>query len=370
MKSKPNSDIGMNEEDDSYLLRQYPAIADFLIWPELRSAFKTHETKAKALKTGSRRSSFAAIVAIVLSLCTTLVASSELLRPFFTSYPDMKNVFAVLALVLLLAALMLGKGVLFGRKRDRWLAHRITAERIRQFYFQFLLANAGGICTAGVIERDALLAGRDDELERVLRRVDAQNYRQLVRDDGTLDEARLLDIRDTDLGDESSPSIVQLKKFWGEMRFDWQAGYAIGQLDRQASPFPIFGSLADQRASLNALEFAATLGIVALQCAVVVMQFVLPAGAPGLQISILLTSLFAIIVVGLQAYEDGLNITEDHSRNRTYASYTAKLFRDFKEARDSGDGMAQFRVMREMEDLAYFEMQQFLHAQSTARFSL
>lgn len=370
MTAKANSDIGLNESDPAYFKQQYPNIAKFLIWPELCSKFKAHEVKATMLKTNSRRGSFTAIVAIVCSLGITLLTTSELMRPFFVGRDLFQDSLAVVALVLLFVALLLGKGILFGRKRDRWLAHRITAERIRQFYFQYLLSSMEAICEGGILEQNAVIDNREAALDKVLRRVDAANYRQLLREDGALQEARLVDLRDAMLPTDGSKRSEEFKGFWEESRFDWQSGYAIGQLDRKASSFSLFGSLADQKATLASLEFGTTLGIIALQCGIVVMQFFVTPDTGSLQISVLLTSFLAVLIVGLQAYEDGLNLNEDFSRNRTYASYTSKLFRDFKEARDQGDGRAQFRTMRELEDLAYFEMQQFLYTKSTARFSL
>lgn len=81
-------------------------------------------------------------------------------------------------------------------------------------------------------------------------------------------------------------------------------------------------------------------------------------------------SILAILVVGLQAFKDGLGLTNDLSRNRVYASYTAKLLRDFVSAQRIPDRAAQVRIMQEMEDLAYFETREFLYTHSTARFSL
>ena len=64
-----------------------------------------------------------------------------------------------------------------------------------------------------------------------------------------------------------------------------------------------------------------------------------------------------------------MGLSDDLSRNRVYASYTAKLVRDFRVAQEKGDGGGQIRIMQEMEDLAYFETREFLYTHSTARFS-
>lgn len=367
MRSKPNTDIGINADDDAYFRRQYPDISDFVIWPALRDAFTEHEDEAKALKTGSRRNSFLAITLIVLSLTLFLLNNSG----FFTDVTPNAVLITlrVVAVILLILAIFCGKGILFGRKRDQWLTHRVIAERIRQFHFQYLLSHAASICSGGAVQRNAVLRERDRALEKMLRRVDAPDYKQKVRDDGSLEEARLIPLDEADLRDDGSPRARQLKDFWTEMRFEWQSGYATGQLDRKSSSFLLFGSLADQKAALGTLEYTATLGIVVLQVAVAVIQFLTPPDW-ALQLPVLVISLLAVAIVGLKAYEDGVNLSEDVSRNRTYAAYASKLLRDFKDARAKHDGQAEFRAMREMEDVAYFELQQFLHVHSAARFSL
>lgn len=374
MASKPNSDIGLNPGDADYLRSQYPKIADAVIWDELVGAFKSHEDSAKAKKIASRRSSFWAIVSMVSSLSITLVATS----PFFASPLDQVTwaspMLAIVALVLLVTSIALGKGIMYGRQRDDWLFHRLAGERLRQLYFQFILMRMTDICAKGSLGQQGVVRSRNKVLESVLKRITAPVYIQSVKNDGTLEEAALVDrpalSADAEIDIEK---LRELRRFWREFRFDWQVNYATEQAGRRASPFPIFGSLADQEHTVSSLEYVATIGIVALQCVAVFAQmaqfFDMPNNYTAAN-SVLVASVLAVAVVGLQAYRDGMGLTEDLTRNRVYASYAAKLCRDFVVACQDEDLTAQARVMTEMEDLAYFETREFLHNHSNARFSL
>ncbi|ETX13160.1 hypothetical protein OCH239_13075 [Roseivivax halodurans JCM 10272] len=368
--SKPNSDLGLNEGDETYLRNQYPKIADHLIWPELQAEFLDHEVAAKSLKTGSRRRSFLAIALITLSLLATLIATSSPLEVFIAADSALAKGLIATSVILLVVALLLGKGILFGRKRDDWLTHRLISERVRQFYFQFLLAHLEEICSTSVLDRQRVLEGRAKSLERVLRRVRAGAYRQTVRDDTTLNEALMIDIPDSQRGNLDSERYAEIKRFWEELRFNWQAEYSTSTLDRKATPFPLFGSLADQEHTVKTLEFIATLGIVTFQMLAVSSQLLLSSSSDQSQLFVLGSSLLAICVVGLQSYKDGTGLTEDLLRNRAYATYCSKLTRDFKMAELKDDRFAEIHAMREMETLAYFETREFLNTHSRAQFSL
>lgn len=368
--SKPNSDLGVNKNDEQYLRNQFPEIADHLIWPKLKHTFLEHEKKANALKAGSRRRSFLAIVLITLSLSATLISTSEPFRDATTGYPSIGNLLTALAVILLIAALLIGKGILFGRKRDDWLKHRLISERIRHFYFQFLLVHVEEICSPSTVERRRILDLRAQALERALRKLNNTAYRQTVRDDTTLQESPLLEPLEWRGAAVDEERYQQMKRFWEELRFNWQTDYSTSALDRKATALPLFGSLADQEHTVSTLEFVATLGIVFFQLLAVISQLFSGGSDTQTQVLVLITGLLAISVVGLQAYRDGMGLTNDLLRNSAYATYSAKLTQDFKTAELKGDRRAEFHAMSEMETLAYFETREFLNAHSRAQFSL
>jgi hypothetical protein len=369
-ETKANTDLASNEGDQAYLQSQYPRIADILIWPELVDAFRQHEDEARRLKSGSRRNSFWSIGFIVLSLTTTLIGNSAAFAPLVSAHPSSAYFVAGVSFLLFVLALLFGNGILYGRKRDDWLKHRLIAERLRHFYFQTILGNLDATCSGNVLGKRRFIEDRGRALERVLRRLRSPGYRQAVLGDEALQEARLVDFGEVNIKDIDVECFEELEAYWVELRFNWQGEYATQQLARKVSALPLSGSLADKEYSVSKIEFIATAGIIALQSLALTGTFFAGPTSPIVEVSVLGGSVLAILVVGLQAYKDGLGLSEDLSRNRVYASYIAKLVRDFASAQKKTDRAAQVRIMQEMEDLAYFETREFLYTHSTTRFSL
>ncbi|MBL3706139.1 hypothetical protein GI582_26060 [Sulfitobacter sp. BDSS02] len=368
--SKPNSDLAVNEEDEVYLRSQYPNIAEHLVWPELRDAFKAHETSALLLKKSSRHSSFGAIAFVTASLTLTLIATSALFQPTIALVPNLNKTIAAMSVTFLVLALLLGKGVMFGRKRDNWLRHRLAAERIRHLYFQYLLSNFDKVCGTDVISRRSFFEAREKVLNKALKRIEHSSYVQTVRDDQTLRESRLLDFGRIDSVPTHIERYHEFIAFWEEFRLEWQENYTTDRVKRNTSSFPLFGSLADQDYTIGTLEFLFTVGIVILQIIAVGTQLFGSSVGLSTQLSVLAASVLAVFVVGLHAYRDGVGLTADISRNRVYGSYTSKIHFDFQRAVRRQDVGSAFRAMKEMEDLAYFETREFLNAHSQAQFSL
>lgn len=369
MSSKPNSDIGLNPGDEDYLKEQFPKMAEIFIWPELTAAFKNHENEALEKKSSSRCNSFYAIVFMVLSLSMTITAAAPIMTEW-ASRPDwLRPLLASVSLLFLVLSVFLGKGILFGRRRDAWLYHRLAGERLRHLYFQFLLEHMCEACSQGSVSQQNVIGSRKSALASVIKKICAPVYVQIVKGDTNLEEAALLSRKvDCEEAELDPDKLDEFRKFWMEFRFSWQIGYATEQAGRRASPFPIFGSLADQEHTVSSLEFIATVGIIALQCLAVAAQ--LFSTGSTVENAVFLASILAVAVVGLQAYRDGMGLTEDLTRNRVYASYSAKLLRDYKKALQTESVATEMRIMSEMEDLAYFETREFLHTHSNARFSL
>ena len=365
---KPNSDIGLNEGDAVYLSRHFPLISKSLIWPELVEAFKHQEDMAKQRKISSRRSILVSICAFVASLLVTTTWNSPIVPPH--TREEGNAVVTFLAIVLLVIAIGLGKGLFRWRSRDEWLTHRIFAERLRQVYFQLLIARIDVICRYGTIAEDEFVRTRGMMLETALRRFSQMSYRQSIADDTTLEESRVFDYDDSDLDALDEKKLEEFFRFWKEMRFSWQIDYATAQVRRSTSEFQFGGSLADQAHTVAKLESMVTILILTLLPISLTFQLVGGEESTLVQWAVLWSSLLAIIVVGLKAYRDGVCLKEDNSRNRVYASYSEKLLRNFKRYEDRQDRRSQLRVMQEMEDLAYFEMREFLNSHSERRFSI
>lgn len=375
--AKANSDIGINPGDADYLEAQYPRISEVLIWPELVEHFRKHERVAVAKKNSSRWNIVIAIVFMVASLGVTLFSASQISEVWLTPNGQIENALPIISATLLGLSLILGKGILFGGKRDDWLRHRIAAERLRHLYFQYLISNLQGVCSRGRVGIRETIEGRDNELSRVMNKVSDPVYIQSLRVDNSLEEACLLATPSAtsiqiDLSDKKidPKKLAEFRRFYQEFRFEWQKRYTAEQMVRKTTPLPLTGSLADQEHSISNVEFAATVLIVVFQIVAVCSNFLFSDSDKLVSVSTLVASILAVCVVGAQAFRDGKGLTEDLSRNRVYDSYITKLLKDYLIAVADNNHWLELRIINEMEHLAYFETREFLLTHSSAKFSI
>ncbi len=375
MNKKYNFDLLCNEGDEAYLRSQYPKIADRIIWPKLRDAFIEHEKKANSMKRASRSSNFTGIFLIVLSLLLTLVGTSELTRTYLQANPSVSVSLAIIATVLLVIGLVLGKGVVLSKNRDQWLAERQRAERLRQFHFQLIIAHADLVCTCEEQAGKSWDEVRERELERVRRVLSGNTYTQQVKNDHGLNETFLVDIRRIyNVKDVQSLDFEKLRQFtnyYCEFRIDWQEDYVNLQFEESAAAIPVSGSLAEREKLSSIVEHIATLGIVLFQIGAVLSQLFGNQLSPTTDAFVLGSSILAIIIVGLHAFRDGTSVTEDLLRYRHYSSNLQYAHSAFEEAADrDNDTTGILAAAKRIEEASYFEMREFLIAHSKSNLSL
>ncbi|MDF2232417.1 hypothetical protein P2H44_07620 [Albimonas sp. CAU 1670] len=374
MDKRYNFDLLCNEGDEAYLRSQYPDIADRVIWPELRSTFVEHEEKAKRMKRASRSSSFIGIALIVLSLLVTLVGTSELTKVFVQESRLISNAVASLAAALLVSGLLFGRGVVLSRKRDEWLTERQQAERLRQFHFQFMISHVDLLCARAVQTKVSWDKIREKELERVRRTLSGNTYTKQVKDDQDLSETFIADMNRLrnvkDFQSVDSNKFQQFKLYYREFRMDWQEDYVDIQFEERASPISATGSLFEREKFANAVEHAATLGIVLFQFGAVLCQILDDPHSPITQALVLGSSVLAITIVGLHAFRDGTSVTDDLVRYRHYSSKLKHARRAFDEADREHDESGVLAAAMRIEEAAYFEMREFLIAHSKPKLSL
>lgn len=369
-----NFDLLCNEGDEAYLRHQYPDIADRIVWPALRAAFEEHEERSKATKRVSRRSCFIGILLVVLSLIVTLVGTAELSRDYLQANAQLSGSLAVAAAALLVSGLLLGRGVLFSRKRDEWLSERQQAERLRQFYFQLMVAHADLICTGGERTAEAWREVRDKELGRVRKMFSGNTYTEQVKKDERLEEMFLVDAnRITKIGKRQSLNrelFDQFKSYYREFRMNWQDDYVKLQFTEGAAPIPLFGSPFEREKLANAVESIATIGIVLAQIGAVLSQLIGGAASVTTEAFVLGSSILAIIIVGLHAFRDGTAVTSDLLRYRHYHSYLEYARRLYDDADQAGETTAVLQAALRVEEAAYFELREFLMEHSKPKLSL
>ncbi|WP_299082950.1 hypothetical protein [uncultured Ruegeria sp.] len=370
-EARYNTDIGTEPEvDHPYFESQFPLVSQFLIWPELVSAFDESENAAKRLKYRVR---VFGIIAILLALTGLILATANTVFDFSSHRIvglETDDIFSWITLALLFLALVFGKGILFGKNRDVWLSNRLRAERLRQFHFQFIMLNAHAIATDSYSVRQALLSARSKQLERTIKRLRENGYMQSVLDDAELSECFLAE---RVLGLEESPNdnaLEQLREALLELRFKHQRGYALHQLKKSGSGLSLRGSIADRARGVNNLEFMATLLLLVLQLIAVLLTIIMAQDAPFSQTFAFAASVAALVVVALKSLEEGLHLPQDLTRNRIYAAGCSRLEKEFQTPSMPNGDQAADDILRRMEELAYFETREFVITHSESRFSL
>ncbi|NOD75833.1 MULTISPECIES: hypothetical protein [unclassified Ruegeria] len=371
LKPKFNTDIGADQKvDQPYFKSQFPLVSEFLVWPELIRAFQTPEAEAIKLKQKVRKNG---VRAILFALTGLIVATAKTVfdfSPLSTDGMDFDDIASVISLILLVIAVFFGKGILFGKNRDVWLRNRLRAERLRQFHFQFIMLNSRAVATRSYAVRRELLEARQKQLEKTIKRLNENGYKQSVLDDAELSECFLAERVSGIQEDADTEAFEQLKKALTELRFEHQRGYALHQLEKSGSGLSLRGSIADRARGVNNLEFIATLLLLSLQLLAVLLTIVMAQDAPFSQTFAFAASVAAIIVVALKSYEEGLHLPQDLARNRIYAAGCSKLQKEFQAPSITDSEQALDDVLRRMEELAYFETREFVIAHSESRFSL
>ena len=120
-KDWPNSDLLIDEEDQAYFTRHYPAFAPIFDWPQLRALFVVYDNTAARARKHSRRAGIFAVVAGFLSL--TVAAGVPLAGALTKTDPHQSNVQALLggiAASLALISVLIGytQVLLAKRRRD------------------------------------------------------------------------------------------------------------------------------------------------------------------------------------------------------------------------------------------------------------
>lgn len=129
-----NDDLLLADKSREQLEQLQPALFAVLDWPELRPLFIEHDRQSNHYRRQVQRIGTAAIILAVTGLGAGTVAKlvAERFEPLFT--------FASSALATVTAVMLIYLFVTAGT-RSRWLVRRIWTERIRQLYYQLLLAN-------------------------------------------------------------------------------------------------------------------------------------------------------------------------------------------------------------------------------------
>lgn len=401
-----NADLLISEADERAVRRDYPLIADFVIWPELGDAFGVFEkaavqSKARSRKRGFLAIRFALIALLVLSFTDLLqsalawvLASLGIAVPSATYLSNLINHMAWGGFFL--AGLWYANQSLYGKCRIAWLQPRACAERLRQFNFQFLIFWFDWITSDKPEDWQTVLDNRADALARASEAIEPERGVSLTALAHDIEHRswRLVD------GPISKPSgnadpgkVAELIQYMRAQRLLYQAAHARRMID----PEPGAGSPSievEHRRHRSALK-RNTICFIVFQLVALALYFcdaisswltgwsgIVTLGGESLPFSALpalaqmIALAFATLVAAERVEEDGLHLRGDLARYRTYAGLMQRIENGVADAEAkwrSGDEAALSTVKQWLvtsEELAYWELRTFCEMHRESSFSL
>lgn len=352
-----NDDLLLNDQDRREFRQRDPEVFSVLDWPEFRNAFKNYDKSANSAKKWTDGLRVAAVLAATSALVFAAIASM---------FPEHLRILAgVLALVLTflsVALLAIGNMSLFGLD-TAWLRNRFRTERLRQFFFQLILA-----------EFDAASAAIGDPVAlaewRKRRQAILDNYVREVLSDYTALAAKMKKLVDDQTNEQSwinplwaeaSPLLntdndTRLLNALFTRRIQRQGKYIL----RKTAP-----NAHNAKSRSKILRIASGLVSYAMLLCAAVLGLLLAQGHgfddATIRLLLALEALGGALLVGFRLASDAFGLAAESARYGRYEAeieYHESKFLRSKLARDRYD------ALKDMELSSYREMREFieLHA--------
>ena len=366
---KFNDDLLLQEADQRFAEKKYPSIFHVLDHPELRELFCEYEAPALRAKNAGLK---AGLLAIGFGLCAFGVAAAALLLTASQLENWTSVVLAVISGLCGVLSLLIGNiGVLSAGRKREWLYCRLMTERIRQFHFQTLAFRLPSILASLKDEaaRSRFLSDRALWFEsfktRMVGRLDSV-FASAIREDEQI-SACLHDGEETREGDAQyeSNDLDPIFDAYRELRIMYQLSYVDYKLQ---DDYHIFSSMPRRQSVV--LSQAVFIWIILL----LIMHIGVLTGAlfptsifaafhtPG---AIVFIICLALLALATRAIEQGLQPEREIERYQQYRSAVRAIVERYDGASTHRSKLA---IMREMEQLAFDEMRNFLITNERARF--
>lgn len=384
-----NDDLLANAPDYDDAKKQFPTIIHVLHHPGLQNYFKHFDDRGSAAKMRSRRWGARAIVmgALAIALAATEIILQNYHKDLDRSIGGWENVLlwivAVVAALSGIGSVLIGKfGVLYGSRKSEWLLNRFMTERIRQFHFETFLARLPEIVSSlqGEDEatkrsnigeynkqRDAWFSAFQSNLRGKVGSVLNQTLRTRRRN--VWQHGKEIPGHFTD-----HKELEPLFKAYRKYRIKHQLDYATNKLET-TTHYLTSNQPRDQVALIRGIS---SWGIVVLffvhifvLSSVIFFALILErvdfssvfshVSGPFNAIIILI----AILTLAARAFEEGLQPEREIERYQQYQSNVAAILDRFDEAKTQGEMIS---VMRDMEELSFYEMCDFIVTNNDAVF--
>lgn len=361
MAQKFNTDLLLGDDDQETAKRAYPDIFFALDNAMLRDVFRPYDQRANLAKTRSRRWG---VFAVWLATGALLMAGGEML------YHDLPKttvrIIAGIGGVAGILSVLIGVfGIMFRKRKMRWLADRLATERMRQFHFQTYVAGAAEIL-AGAKDPEARQAFETDRAAKL--NAFQQNFLSHV--DSTLHEL----VHSEDVGhgllwsetppdvDPEDPHLEEYLDAYVAFRFQRQIDYC-NLILRENKGFWKHAPIS-QAKILGGVALICVFGILILHGFVFFGAIVNIAWMKGPLIHVF-AIWAAIIALTARTLEEGFQPEREIERMRQYRLSLKRIYERFQK---SPDPKAKLAAMIDLEKLSYEEMALFLKSNYEAEF--
>lgn len=361
MKYVFNTDLLLGEEDQSHAKNAFPDAYFALNNPQLREVFRPYDHRANVAKTRSRRWG---VFAVWLATAALLLAGGEML------YHDLPKstvrIIAAIGGIAGIVSVVIGVfGVMFRKRKMRWLADRLATERMRQFHFQTYVSGAAEVLKGmkDPAAKESFIADREQKFaafkENFLSRVDEELNEMVHAED--VGEGMLWDEAPAEI-DPNDPHLEQYLNAYVTFRFQRQIDYC-NLILRERKAFwkraPVI-----QAKVLGAVALACVFGILVLHGLVFFGAVANIAWMKGPLVHVF-AIWAAIIALSARTLEEGFQPEREIERMRQYRLSLKRIYGRFQK---SPTPKGKLAAMIDLEKLTYEEMGLFLKGNYEAEF--
>lgn len=362
MRYSFNSDLLLSDADQEMARKEYPDLSFALDNALLRETFRPFDERANTAKTRSRRWG---VFAVFLATGALLLAGGELLYHDLPKYQV--RIIAGIGGVAGIVSVIIGVfGIMFRKRKMRWLADRLATERLRQYHFQYYVAHAEQIVGAAQSEAAAeaftLQRARDfSEFQKgFLETVDEELHHLVHTED--FGEGVLIEGGDAPVIDPENKHWRAYLDAYVALRFNRQIGYCDYILRERKSFWK--QAPVQQEKILGAIAMGCVMGILILHGLVFVGAVANIGWMKGPLVHVF-AIWAAIIALTARTFEEGFQPEREIERMRQYRVSLKRIYARFEAALAPSEKIA---AMRDLEKLSYEEMVLFLKSNYEAQF--
>lgn len=366
LRSWNNPDILYDERLRQSFEAEDPAGFAIVDWPELRTAFKVHEDKAKAFKKRSR--GLGVRITLLAGLGAALVPLSELL--------DGQT--RLVVLILALGAMVLGFAMAIWHLthsggQQSWLSDRLQAERLRAGYFHTLVENFSLADRARTepAAREEWIRVRGNVLRDMTTRLTQESSQRWEKwlQDGALHDVWATGAIPPDLeqlqANVTAEAQADPDRFAFVSRRIHQQRLQVQQAFSSLATFPSTGTARGRQGLISGIEFA---GIIATPLFAIMAAADVIRDASSAGIWLILMGAASAIGLTMRLLDKGLRIRAEAYRYWDYRQRVAQANAAYEDAHRRGDIAAQVGAIFDLERHAYWETRQFLLDHRDAKF--